>query len=303
MSLVTRDVEILSDRFTPGFALRGPVGGGEAMVLRSPWDGAELARVPTTTADDLDAVLDRARLAFESFRWTPAWRRAQILERASHLIEENAEQIARLIANESGKPLKDARIEASRGASTFRWAAEESKRTAGEIIEMDAEASGEHRFGWTIREPRGVIAAISPFNFPLNLAAHKVAPALAAANIVVLKPASQTPLTALRLAELLVEAGLPEHVPRARQQLGHHRRRGRPPRPRRAAHRGRGLRELRAGVHLGAARGRAPEGLRRVHGQARAGGRGAQARRPARREHRRLVADLGGRGRARAALG
>jgi acyl-CoA reductase-like NAD-dependent aldehyde dehydrogenase len=212
MSLVTRDVEILSDRFTPGFALRGPVGGGEAMVLRSPWDGAELARVPTTTADDLDAVLDRARLAFESFRWTPAWRRAQILERASHLIEENAEQIARLIANESGKPLKDARIEASRGASTFRWAAEESKRTAGEIIEMDAEASGEHRFGWTIREPRGVIAAISPFNFPLNLAAHKVAPALAAANVVVLKPASQTPLTALRLAELLVEAGLPEHV-------------------------------------------------------------------------------------------
>ncbi len=212
MSLATEDVEVLSDRITPGFRVRGPVGCGEPMVLRSPWDGAELARVATTTLEDLDGVLDRARLAFGSFRWTPAWRRAQILDRASHLIEEHAPEIARIIANESGKPLKDARIEAGRGAATFRWAAEEAKRTAGEIIEMDAEASGEHRFGWTIREPRGVIAAISPFNFPLNLVAHKVAPALAAANVVVLKPASQTPLTALRMAELLAEAGLPEDV-------------------------------------------------------------------------------------------
>ncbi len=212
MSLATEDVEVLSDRITPGFKVRGPVGRGEPMVLRSPWDGAELARVPTTTLEDVDAVLDGARLAFGSFRWTPAWRRAQILDRTSHLLEEHAPEIARIIANESGKPLQDARIEAARGASTFRWAAEEAKRTAGEIIEMDAEASGEHRFGWTIREPRGVIAAISPFNFPLNLVAHKVAPALAAANVVVLKPASQTPLTALRLAELLLEAGLPEDV-------------------------------------------------------------------------------------------
>ena len=101
-------------------------------------------------------------------------------------------------------------MEAKRGASTFRWASEEAKRTAGEIIEMDADPSGENRFGWTIREPRGVIAAISPFNFPLNLVAHKVAPALAGGNAVVLKPASNTPLTALRLAELLAEAGLPD---------------------------------------------------------------------------------------------
>ena len=136
----------------------------------------------------------------------------QILERTSHLIEDNAEQIARIIAAEGGKPLKDARVEAKRGASTFRWASEEAKRTAGEIIEMDADAGGENRFGWTIREPRGVIAAISPFNFPLNLVAHKVAPALAGGNAVVLKPASTTPLTALRLAELLAEAGLPDDV-------------------------------------------------------------------------------------------
>ncbi len=180
--------------------------------MRSPWDGAEIATMATTTLDEADAVLDRARVAFELYRWTPAWKRAQILERASHLIEENGEQIARLIAAEGGKPLKDARIEMRRGASTFRWSSEEAKRTGGEIIEMDADSGGEHRFGWTIREPRGVIVAISPFNFPLNLVAHKVAPAIAAGNVVVLKPASTTPITALRLAELLREAGLPEDV-------------------------------------------------------------------------------------------
>ena len=211
MTLPTSEVRV-ADRVAPGLVVRGPVGSGETMTVRSPWDGAEIASMPTTTLDEADKVLDRARLAFESYRWTPAWKRAQILERASHLIEDNAEQIGRLIAAEGGKPLKDARIEARRGASTFRWASEESKRTAGELIEMDADAGGEHRFGWTFREPRGVIVAISPFNFPLNLVAHKVAPALAAGNAVVLKPASATPVTALRLAELLREAGLPEDV-------------------------------------------------------------------------------------------
>jgi acyl-CoA reductase-like NAD-dependent aldehyde dehydrogenase len=192
--------------------VRGPIGSGEPMTVRSPWDGAEIATMATTTLDEADAVLDRARVAFESYRWTPAWKRAQILERASHLIEENGEQIARIIAAEGGKPLKDARIEVRRGTSTFRWSSEEAKRTAGEIIEMDADSGGEHRFGWTFREPRGVIVAISPFNFPLNLVAHKVAPAIASGNVVVLKPASTTPITALRLAELLREAGLPEDV-------------------------------------------------------------------------------------------
>ncbi len=202
----------VSDIIAPDLTLRPPHGSGEAMVLRAPWDGAELARVPTATLDDVDTVLDRARVAARSFRWTPAWRRAAILEGTSRLIEENAEHIARLIAAEGGKPLKDARVEAKRGASTFRWAAEEAKRTAGDLVEMDADPGGEHRFGWTIREPRGVVAAIAPFNFPLNLVAHKVAPALAGGNAVVLKPASNTPLTALRLAELLAEAGLPDET-------------------------------------------------------------------------------------------
>jgi malonate-semialdehyde dehydrogenase (acetylating)/methylmalonate-semialdehyde dehydrogenase len=196
----------------PDLVIKGPYGTGEEMTLRAPWDGTELARIPTATLEDMDVVLDRARTAAEAYRWTPAWKRAAVLEKASHLIEENAEQIAHIIAAEGGKPLKDARVEAKRGASTFRWASEEAKRTAGEIIEMDADPSGENRFGWTIREPRGVIAAISPFNFPLNLVSHKVAPALAGGNAVVLKPASNTPLTALRLAEVLAEAGLPDGV-------------------------------------------------------------------------------------------
>jgi acyl-CoA reductase-like NAD-dependent aldehyde dehydrogenase len=205
------DVQV-SELVERGLTIRGPLGSGEPLVVRSPWDRTEIASMPTTTLEEADAVLTRARAAFEAWRWTPAWRRAQILERTSHLIEDNAERIARIIAAEGGKPLKDARVEAKRGASTFRWASEEAKRTAGEIVEMDADSSGENRFGWTIREPRGVIVAISPFNFPLNLAAHKVAPALAGANAVVLKPASTTPLTALYFAELLAEAGLPAGV-------------------------------------------------------------------------------------------
>lgn len=207
------NVEVrVSDLIQPGLTIRGPYGAGEPMALRAPWDGAELALISTATLADIDVVLDRARAAAEAYRWFPAWKRAAILERTSHLIEDNAEQVARLIAAEGGKPLKDARVEAKRGASTFRWASEEAKRTAGELIEMDADPSGENRFGWTIREPRGVIAAISPFNFPLNLVAHKVAPALAGGNAVVLKPASNTPLTALRLAEFLTAAGLPDGV-------------------------------------------------------------------------------------------
>ena len=212
--LKERDIEVvLRDGEAPvRLGLRLPFGSGEPLVVHSPWDGHEVARVATTTAGELDEALERAVAAFEGYKWTPAWKRYKILDRTAHLIEERQEQIARLIAAEAAKPLKAARVEASRAASTFRWAAEESKRTAGEIIEMDAEESGQGRFGWTIREPRGVIAAISPFNFPINLVAHKVAPALAGGNVVALKPASATPLTALYLASLLDEAGLPEDV-------------------------------------------------------------------------------------------
>lgn len=190
--------------------LRAPVGSGELLAVVSPWDGHQVASVPTTTPEELEVVLERAVDAFEDYKWVPTWRRYKILDRASRLFEERLETVAMLIAAESAKPLKHARSEAARAVSTFRWAAEEAKRTAGEVIEMHAEEAGQDRFGWTIREPRGVIAAISPFNFPLNLVAHKVAPALASGNVVVLKPASVTPLTALFLARVLDEAGLPD---------------------------------------------------------------------------------------------
>lgn len=207
-----RETVRVHQRVEPGLEMKGPWASGPPLTVASPWDGTELAAVATTTVGDLDEVLDRARTAAASFRWTLAWKRSLILERASRLIEEHAGQLARLIAAEAGKPLKDARVEARRGAATFRWAAEEAKRTYGEMVQMDADPGGVDRLGWTFREPRGVIAAISPFNFPLNLVAHKVAPALAGGNAVVLKPASTTPLTALRLAELLEAAGLPEGV-------------------------------------------------------------------------------------------
>jgi len=206
------DVVLKEGEAPASYAVRDPVGSGEPLVVRSPWDGHEVGRVATARPEELDAVLERAAAAFELWRWTPSWKRYQILHRVSELITERREEIARLIAAEAAKPLKDARVEAARAASTWRWAAEESKRTMGELVEMAAEEIGQGRFGWTIREPLGVIVAISPFNFPINLVSHKVAPALAAANVVVLKPASATPLTALYLIGLLDEAGLPEDV-------------------------------------------------------------------------------------------
>jgi acyl-CoA reductase-like NAD-dependent aldehyde dehydrogenase len=208
----TIDVVLRKGEAPVDLGVKLPVGGGEPLVVRSPWDGHEVASIPTTTPKELEETLDRAVRAFADYRWMPAWKRYKILDRASRLLEERKEDVARLIAAEAAKPLKASLVEASRAVSTFRWAAEESKRSGGEIVEMHAEEAGEDRFGWTIREPRGVIAAISPFNFPINLVAHKVAPALASGNVVVLKPASATPLTALYLAHVLDEAGLPDDV-------------------------------------------------------------------------------------------
>jgi acyl-CoA reductase-like NAD-dependent aldehyde dehydrogenase len=139
----------------------------------------------------------------------PAHARAEILERTAHLIAEREEEIARTICDEAGKPIKTARVEASRAVSTFRAAAAEARTLAGDVVPMDASPAGVGRVAYTARVPIGVVGAISPFNFPFNLVAHKVAPALAAGCAVVLKPAGQTPLSALLLAELEAEAGLP----------------------------------------------------------------------------------------------
>ena len=139
----------------------------------------------------------------------PAHERAAILDRTAKLVDERADEIARTISAEAGKPMKAARIEVGRAQSTFTMAAVEARKLAGDVVPMDASPAGSGKLALTLRMPIGVVGAISPFNFPFNLVAHKVAPALAAGCAVVLKPASQTPLSALLLAELEAEAGLP----------------------------------------------------------------------------------------------
>ena len=140
----------------------------------------------------------------------PAWKRAEILDRAAHRCSERVEELAQIIATESAKPIKTARVEAQRAVSTFTFAAVAARTLAGEMVPMDASAAGEGKLAFTLRVPIGVVGAISPFNFPLNLVAHKLAPAIAAGCPVVLKPASQTPLSAITLARMLLdECGLP----------------------------------------------------------------------------------------------
>jgi acyl-CoA reductase-like NAD-dependent aldehyde dehydrogenase len=139
----------------------------------------------------------------------PPWQRAEILERISQLLREHGEELAQTICAEAGKPLKAARVEASRAVNTYALAAGEARRLTGESVPITGTQAGDRHAAWTVRVPIGVIGAISPFNFPLNLVAHKLAPALAAGCAVVHKPASQTPVSALRLAALAAEAGLP----------------------------------------------------------------------------------------------
>ena len=183
---------------------------GKEIVVRSPFDGAELGRVPTAGAAEVDAAVAAGRAVLESGP-LPAWQRAEILDRAAAALAARNEEFARSIASEAAKPIKTARVEAARAVGTFRFAAVEARTLTGEMIAMDANDAGVGKLGFTLRVPIGVVGAISPFNFPLNLVAHKLAPAIAAGCPVVLKPASQTPLTALLLAQLLLdEAGLPD---------------------------------------------------------------------------------------------
>jgi acyl-CoA reductase-like NAD-dependent aldehyde dehydrogenase len=181
----------------------------DMIVVRSPYDGSEVGRVPKCTADDVDRAVAIALAALDGGP-LPTWRRAEILDEAARLLAERVDDFARIIALESAKPLKTARTEVKRAMSTFTFAAVEARRLTGEMVPIDATQIGEGRLAFTLRVPIGVVAAISPFNFPLNLVAHKLAPAIAAGCPVVLKPASQTPITALALADLLVNgAGLP----------------------------------------------------------------------------------------------
>jgi acyl-CoA reductase-like NAD-dependent aldehyde dehydrogenase len=180
---------------------------GEWLDVRSPYSGDVVGRVAKGGRVEAQRAVDAAARAFESP--LPAHKRAEILVRVAGLIGRRHEEVARTICEEAGKPIKTARVEASRAMSTYTFAAVEARKLAGQMVPMDAAQAGEGKLAFTVRKPIGVVAAISPFNFPCNLVAHKLAPALAAGCPVVLKPASATPRSALLLAELEQEAGLP----------------------------------------------------------------------------------------------
>ena len=180
---------------------------GERLEVRSPYSGEVVGRVAKGGAAEARRAVDAAARALE--QPLPAHRRAEILVKVAGLIGRRHEDVARTICEEAGKPIKAARVEASRAMSTYTFAALEARRLAGEMVPLEGAQAGEGKLGFTVRKPIGIVGAISPFNFPCNLVAHKLAPALAAGCPVVLKPASKTPLSALLLAELEQEAGLP----------------------------------------------------------------------------------------------
>ena len=185
------------------------VEAGPLLEVTNKYTGQVIGALPTARRQDVDGAIAAAERAESAMAEMPAHQRAAILARTAALLLERREMLAATIAAEAGKALKFSRGEVDRAVNTFTIAAEEAKRLHGETVPLDAVPAGEGFFGFWLRRPVGVVAAITPFNFPLNLVAHKVAPALAAGNTVVLKPASVTPLTARLLCEILVEAGLP----------------------------------------------------------------------------------------------
>ena len=183
-------------------------GEGREIEVRSPYTGKTIGIIHEARDGEIEKAISSATRTFKTKRLTP-YERYEILSRTSDLIRKNKDALARTIAEEAGKPVKDARVEVDRAIQTFLISAEEAKRIHGEGIPVEASRGAENRMAFTIRVPIGPVCAISPFNFPLNLVAHKVGPAIAAGNTVVLKPSSYTPFTAIHLGRLLMEAGLP----------------------------------------------------------------------------------------------
>ena len=183
--------------------------GAEAFEVRSPFDDEIVATVASPSRADVEAAAQAAADAFEETRKLPVHARAEALMHISRRLDERGEEVAELIAREGGKPLKWAKIEAARAVSTFRWAAEECRRYSGELIRLDTEAALGSRLALVRRFALGPVLAIAPFNFPVNLVAHKMAPALAVGAPIVIKPATKTPLGALLLGELFAETELP----------------------------------------------------------------------------------------------
>ncbi len=182
----------------------------EKVPVINPYSGSQVDTVPRGSAADVDAAVTSAVAGAAVMAEVPAYQRYTILKKAADLLAERTQEFARTITMEEGKTLAEATAEVGRAVQTMTLSAEESKRLHGETVPLDAAPGiGAHLLGFTVRVPCGVVAAISPFNFPLNLVCHKVGPGLAAGNAVIIKPASDTPLSALKLTEVLLEAGLP----------------------------------------------------------------------------------------------
>lgn len=177
--------------------------------LRAPYNSELLARFSVASRGDVEEAIASAHAAAAELRELPRHALAESLRRIADGISARSEEFARTIALEAGKPIKTARAEVGRAVMTFTYASEEARRFAGEVVPLDGQATGAGRTGWTERFPRGVVFGITPFNFPLNLVAHKVAPALASRNAIIVKPSPRTPLTALLLGEVFLDAGLP----------------------------------------------------------------------------------------------
>ncbi|MBO9129315.1 aldehyde dehydrogenase family protein [Bacillus sp. 165] len=178
--------------------------------LVAPYSGEQLADIAQASLEDVKEAVSAAKQATKTMAALSSYERSAILERVVEELSRRKEELTRIIALEAAKPLKAARGEVERTIQTYKVAAEEAKRITGTIVPIDAAPGAQNRTAYTLRKPIGVIAAITPFNFPMNLVAHKVGPAIASGNTVVLKPASQTPLSALVLAEIMETAGLPK---------------------------------------------------------------------------------------------
>jgi acyl-CoA reductase-like NAD-dependent aldehyde dehydrogenase len=192
-----------------GDELKG--GERETKEVHNPYNGEVVGKIEYVREGDLDRAIATAERVFhETMRYIPAYQRSAILRKAADLLEARTEEFARTLVLEAGKPIRDARGEVDRAVQVIRFASDEAKSLGGELVPMDAAVGGENRIGMVRRYPVGVVAAITPFNFPLNLVLHKLAPAFAAGNTVVLKPADRTPLSSIALARLFEEAGLPK---------------------------------------------------------------------------------------------
>ncbi|MCY4188610.1 MAG: aldehyde dehydrogenase family protein [Bryobacterales bacterium] len=183
-------------------------GGGSIPVL-NPYDGSEVGTVPSASARDIERAIAFAAAGAGKVKALSGYERSQLLIKAAALMEERLEDLARTITLEEGKIIAEARLEVDRAKETIIVSAEEAKRLGSEVVPLDGAPGAGNRFGFTLRVPCGVVLAVTPFNFPLNLVCHKIGPAFAAGNSTILKPATDTPLVALKFAELLLDAGLP----------------------------------------------------------------------------------------------